>query len=510
MLRVIQHYQDKILQDLKNGTYGTNENDFQVIASGGPSLGIPGKQLRNIFLVLSKMDSNGEVVINDEFDAEAFDLLLMLVGFDQQQRKAYKYVGDHDNYKTRLTTRQWAVGKETVIEVGVSNELYDDQDVLQGKSTPQFGQIRINDKRRRFDLAIDNPLHVVSGINDTHVTGGSVALSINPVVCGSMVKVQTFVIALLELVNVTTYWENDHYGLQERHLLNPLGGLPDFHARVFTIDALVKAIISEIKPSSWFLLDFSTEKEVQVSLVRRNTRKHLYTVFADPSPARYKINPQIMATIIADHVASPRLGTEPGRGFTLVKSLFDINQLSKYFHVKDNDTSTKKVTGSLHDYYVNNGGSDLLLVWSLSFGVVDDHNTWTLALYDLSNGLQVIRCDARFVMGKPDDDARVVHPITTDDDLGYNIIDVEIFVRRVGVLLKNGRTVIVRRKDKTAFTLHPYALEALPYAGDKGEATDDRIKAQTAACFTNVIEVELKQKPADEKRGYQFLAEPQR
>jgi hypothetical protein len=91
MLRVIQHYQDKILQDLKNGTYGTNENDFQVIAVGGPSLGIPSKQLRSIFLVLSKMDANGEVLINDEFDAEAFDLLLMLVGFDRQLQDPLDY-----------------------------------------------------------------------------------------------------------------------------------------------------------------------------------------------------------------------------------------------------------------------------------------------------------------------------------------------------------------------------------------------------------------------------------
>lgn len=508
MLRVIQHYQTKILQDLKNGTYGTNENDFEVIAVGGPSLGIPSKQLRSIFLVLSKMDANGEVLINDEFDAEAFDLLLMLVGFDRQQRKAYKYVGDKDNYKTRLTTSRWMVGKEMVIEVGVCNELYDDGDVLQSKSTPQFAQTRVDNKRRRFDLAIDNPLHVVNAINEAHENGERVVLTINPVVCGHQLKVKTFVIALVELLNVTMYSKTA--GLRERYLLNPTSALPDMHARYFTIDALVNAITSDMKNTSRFIFDFTDAKEAKVFHKRTGVNMYLYSVMAKPDPFRYQIPSNVMATIIASHVSSPRPGTEPGHGFTLVKSLFDINQLAKYFYIKDNDTSTKKVTGSLHDYYVNNGGSDLLLTWSLSVGVVDDHTTWTLALYDLSNGLQVIRCDAKCVTGKPDSDARVIHPITTDDDLGYNLIDVEIFIRRVGVLLKNGRTVIVRRKDKTAFTLHPYALEALPYAGDKGEVTDERIKAQTSACFTNVIEVELKQKPVNEKRGYQFLTEPQR
>lgn len=508
MLRVIQHYQTKILQDLKNGTYGTNENDFEVIAVGGPSLGIPSKQLRSIFLVLSKMDSNGEVVINGIVDAEAFDLLLMLVGFDQQQRKAYKYVGDQDNYKTRLTTSRWMVGKEMVIEVGVCNELYDDQDVLQGKSTPQYGQTRMDNKRRRFDLALDNPLHVVFGINDARETGERVVLTINPVVCGHQLKVKTFVIALVELLNVTMYSKTA--GLRERYLLNPPGALPDMHARYFTIDALVNAITSDMKNTSRFIFDFTDAKEAKVFHKRTGVNMYLYSVMTKPDPFRYQIPSNVMATIIASHVSSPRPGTEPGHGFTLVKSLFDVNQLAKYFYIKDNDTSTKKVTGSLHDYYVNNGGSDLLLVWSLSFGVVDDRNTWTLALYDLSNGLQVIRCEATFVFGERSDDTRVIQPITTDDDLGYNLFDVEIFIRRLGVLLKNGHTVIVRRKDKTAFTLHPYVLEALPYAGDKGEVTDERIKAQTAACFTNVIEVELKQKSTDEKRGYQFLVEPQR
>lgn len=508
MLRVIQHYQNKILAGLKNGTYGNGPDDFETISNTGPSFGITSKELRNIFLTLSKLVTNDGVLIGDELSAEAVDMLLLVVGFTPYQREHYKYVGNKDNYKARLSTRRWTDGKETIIEVGIVNEKYNDDGIVINTDRWAFNQTRVDIKRRRFDLALDNPLHVVTALDIARKTNGRVVLSINQVVGGHPLKTKTFVIALFELLNIAMFWKTA--GFRERYLPSHPGALPDFHARYFAMDAFVSVIMEDLKSSSRFIIDFTDGEEMKVTHKFSGGARYVYSVMAKPNPFRYQIPSNIVGRMLS--VRKPRDNTDfkPGVGLTLAKSLRDIIELEKYFHIKDNDTSTKSVTGSLRDYYTINGGSDLVLVWSLAFGVVGERNAWTLALYDVSNGQQVIRCDAMCVLGGSEGDARVVHPVTIDDDLGYNLVDTVIFTRRVGAILKSGRFVIVRRKDKTAFTLHPYALEALPYAGDKDEVTDDRIKAQVAACFTNVVEVELKPKLVEEKRGYQFLVEPQR
>lgn len=528
MLRIVNQHYNNLRAELTAGGFGNKLENISRVTHGGGFFGVSSKMIRNMYVLSVNLIDKGEVELSWAFEENMFRHFLTMLGVSVEDATDYKYYGnDHATTRTHAAIQFGKViGTMIEVTVKVTNRMMDTDKNVISTSNPVVGVQILDTRRSRFDLMLDNPLHVAYGMIEARKKSEKVVVSFNsPGYPSRARESEALHLVSMELFNSVAFYNTTSFGTKR----NILGIGNSIETLYVTHRTIVEAMGGSSPALKTFVYDFTNVEEFTCSSLLREKLHYDYSLFPlgrlrpskyynDKTGQRYELSNRVslsMLKMLRDSAAA-RLNNPAVPQFfdnarvVLAESLYDVIEIEKDFYLQDTAISKKKVIGSLRQYYADVGGIAIALVRSETRKIVDNKEVRSFSLIDLRNGVEVIRCEATFVFGERSDDTRVIQPITTDDDLGHNLIDVEIFTRRLGALLKNGRTVIVRRKDKAAFTLHPYVLEALPYAGDKGEVTDDRIKHQTAACFTNVVEVELKQKPVEEKRGYQFLVEPQR
>ncbi len=526
MLRIVnQHYKNHHAQ-LINGDYGTTLDNYKGIATNASYIyGVNGKQIRNLYIAFSKLVDTGETIIGSIFDETVFRHCLSMIGLRDPYVTDYKYVGESDHLQTRMTLSETRNnGSFEILTINVMNDYLDDDGNIVSSSTPITVHHRVDLRRRRFDLLLDNPLHVAYGMIEARKKAEKVVISINSGAFPVRAKESTALHrTAIELFNVVAFFQPGN-GISSRHILGKGRSLQawwDTHAVI--IDAMNGA---STKPTA-LVFDFTDIEEFTCSSLVRDklylnyslfpmSRLRPSTYYNNEPDQRYELSERLWFNVLKatrEKIMERQKNPEViviNSSVVLVESLSDVIALEKDFHLPDTVISKKHVTGSLRQYYSDIGGVALTLVCSDVQKIIAGERARSVSLIDVRNGVEVIRCEAVETKLKTIGDAFVIEPITLSESEACNALDAKIFSDRIHGLLKNGKTIVIRKNDGSMFSLHPMLFGQLPYVGGRDQNIDERIRSQMIACFTDVTEVELKPKQGNEIRGYKFLAEPQR
>lgn len=527
MLRIVNQHYSNLQAMLAHGDFGKTAEDHSRVTLGGGFYGVPTKMIRNMYILSSKLIDHGEIVLTWAFDEPVFRHFLSMLGLSNVDVLAYKYVGDSDRLQTRATL---SVGNPhgSFIEVTVKvfNDLLDEEKKIISSSSPIVGVQRLNVSRRRFDLMIDNPLHVAYGMIEARKKAEKVVVSFNsPAYPSRARESQALHRAAIELFSVVSFYQSST-GTTDRHIL---GKGHSLEAKYGTHSALIDALDGSTPVPTTFVFDFTDVEEFTCLSVLRNNAHHNYSLFPmgrlrpsmyydDQPNQRYELSARVSTNMLKairaktserlrDPQAVVHIDSDP---VVMIESLRDVMEVEKDFYLPDTAISIKEVVGSLRDYYTKVGGVAIALIRSKTSTITGRKRVRSFSLVDMRNGVEVIRCDATEAGIKVTDGVYEIEPITLFEPMAYNAVDTKIFHDNINGLLSKGHTVVIRKSDGSKFSLHPKLFEQLQYVGDRFEPMDDRIRAQMMACFMDITEVELKPKLGDEVRGYKFIAEPQR
>lgn len=526
MLRIIHNYQNTVRDNFINGEYGSNAGTYKLAKIPG-FYGVPGKSIRNLFLVLSKLVMHGEVELDNNVPPKLLDHLLSMVGISAGDIIDSHHLKGGENKVMTLTAARAVVTESLPSKATLHVDQRDENDI--NISTQSFdGQLNVKVARWLFNMMLDNPFDVVTALALAKKNKRSVTISC---ACSAFSTrssdVEVMILALIELINVTHFSESGD--IDERKLLG---------ARFSSIDhyqfstALASAVNNSTSIESTLVVDFSNEGVTFVSSLSRGKITELYRLFSESDTTKTSNRYSLSATMIEalnTHIENSttnynsrgwgttvRVGQQlktPEPGLIFVNTLTQVNELEKYFNAQDTSLSKKTKTGSLFDYYVKNNGERLLLVFSSSLYTLGSGKvSWEISLTNAVNGETVVVCEGTRNRTIKFEDSHVIPALTTEDDLKYNLIDVCIFDRTLTQKLSRGLSIIIRKENKQSFTLNPLLIEKFHYyqASDVEDDIDYRIRNQLKADFNNVVEVLVTQRTADKLRGYRFATEPRR
>ncbi len=529
MLRIVTSHYKNLHEQLVDGEFGITPDNYSRLTGGGGFFGVSTKMIRNMYVLFAKLVDEGEIKLTWAFDEKVFRHFLSMAGLSDHAVEGFKYVGDSDRLQTRASIKVKVAnvqGNFVEVSIYVMNDLIGDDKAVISTSTAVIGTQRINLHRRRFDLMVDNPLHVVYGMIEARKKAEKVIISFNsPGYPSRTRESETLHRAAIELFNVVCFHSPAGSTTNRNILGSGYSNVTNYAAN----SAIMAALHADSPTAVVLMFDFTDIEEFKMSSLIRNTYHLNYSLFpmGRLRPSSYYNGTAIQRYELSDRIATLMLkatreniaerqknptAPEPvgGDQVIIAETLSDVLRLEKDFHLSDTVVSKKTVVGSLRTYYTDIGGVPMVLVRSMSKKIVDKKWVWSISLTDMRNGVEVIRCEATVTELKKDGETYKVEPITLFEPMADNNIDPVIFGETISGLLSNGKTVIIRKNDGSKFSLHPKLFEKLKYVNDRGDSTDDRIRSQMIACFMDITEVELKPKLGSDIRGYQFLAEPQR
>ncbi len=528
MLRIVNQHYKNLHAELVAGVFGTKLEDLSRVTRGGGFFGVSSKLIRNLYVLSANLIDKGEINLKWALDERVFRDFLTMLGVSEADAKQYKYVSDHTAVDTVVTIR-FGIEKDRHVEaiVEVKNIMIDDQKIVVPMNTPVVGVQLLDTRRRRFDLMLDNPLHVAYGMIEARKKAEKVVVSLNSP--GYPVRAresETLHLSSMELFNAVAFYSAAGGGTNR----NFLGKGHSVEAHYATNRTIMDAMHGSSPTLTTFIYDFTDIEEFKCSSLLRDKLHLDYSLFpmgrqhstenrSDTKvEQRYELSKRtslLMHKALREKAAEHQKDAEMPRLFdynrvVTVESLHDVIELEKSFHLPNTAISKKEVIGSLRQYYADVGGIAMALVRSENRRIVQNKEICSFSLVDLRNGVETIRCDATVMTFDNVNGVYEVEPITYAQPMAFNSIDVKIFSDRIHALLKKGCTIAIRKKDGSKFSLHPMLFDQLPYVGNLFDDTDERIRSQMVACFTDVTEVELKPKQGSNVRGYKFIAEPHR